>query len=458
MKRFKRILFSSLAIIMTIGMFSFTAMAAPDQDNTLYFDFDSCVTNLAPYLDDENDPYTGPFTVEFNLYLDYSSEEEIDWLGIYWANDAGTEEYDESTYESGFYVEDDNAVSYWIGNNYYPSDTSLEFRKWTHVAFVYDGDNNLKIYLDGQLDTEFPETDDLRLPPWYVTMGSGGGEESAYYSMYNSALDDFRIWNVARTASEISANYASQLTAPYSESLVRSYKFDQGIGGADNTDIEELYDFAQTHFDGDLRYFDLTGDTSNFISVTALVDTETSTTENVSTPRVPQKRDPHTLLTGQVGGIQTTDLAYLVAIPEQWMDSTAKVEFWLDAATVTSKQEGYAYLDTAAATLKIAGSKLLESYDVRLMKRVTGQNGTVSEGEVALEYVRGNLTSRLPIPAQLQNTAHLGLCWIDETGAVAFLESKRVTIDGVSYLEFTNNNFTTAYAFIADPNHAAVVG
>jgi len=178
----------------------------------------------------------------------------------------------------------------------------------------------------------------------------------------------------------------------------------------------------------------------------------------LSTPRVPQKRDPHTLLTGQVGGIQTTDLAYLVAIPEQWMDSTAKVEFWLDAAAVTANQEGYAYLNAAAATLKTAGAKLLESYDVRLMKRVTGQDGTVSEGEVALEYVRGNLTSRLPIPAQLQTTAHLGLCWIDETGAIAFLESKRVTIDGVSYIEFANNNYTTAYAFIADSNHAAVVG
>ena len=177
-----------------------------------------------------------------------------------------------------------------------------------------------------------------------------------------------------------------------------------------------------------------------------------------STPRVPQKRDPHTLLTGQVGGIQTSDLAYLVAIPEQWMDSTAKVEFWLDAAAVTANQEGYSYLNAAAATLKTAGAKLLESYDVRLMKRVTGQDGTVSEGEVALEYVRGNLTSRLPIPAQLQTTAHLGLCWIDETGAIAFLESKRVTIDGVSYIEFANNNFTTAYAFITDSNHAAVVG
>ena len=187
-------------------------------------------------------------------------------------------------------------------------------------------------------------------------------------------------------------------------------------------------------------------------------DDEADDSAVVSTPRVPQKRDPHTLLTGQVGGIQTTDLAYLVAIPEQWMDSTAKVEFWLDAAAFTAKQEGYAYLGTAAATLKTAGATLLESYDVRLMKRVTGQDGMVSEGEVALEYVRGNLTSRLPIPAQLQNTAHLGLCWIDETGAVAFLESRRVTLDGVSYLEFTNNNFTTAYAFIADPNHAAVVG
>ena len=451
-------------------------------DNALFFDSDAAVVDLDP-VDDDGDAYSGDWTVEFKIYLDYVDQTGIDeCMGVYWEDDENL--------NRGFYIYNNgtytNQVSFFDGALDFESDSTLSHRDWNHVAIVYDNkgedsDSSLKIFINGQLDAEHTfKSRQMALPFNNVTMGASENGNTDH-SLFNSGLNDFRIWKVARTETEIKGSMDAEIKPVfnpthqfdmYDLTLVRYYKFNQGweafddmllpqdmivdaVNAGDNQSIIYLYDgiyygFGSGMMKSKLVNFSLVGTSSNFLAPVVAKTT--------STPRVPQKRDPHTLLTGQVGGIQTTDLAYLVAIPEQWMDSTAKVEFWLDAAAVTAKQEGYDYLDTAAATLKTAGAKLIESYDVRLMKRVTGQDGMVSEGEVALEYVRGNLTSRLPIPAQLQNTAHLGLCWIDETGAVAFLESKRVTLDGVSYLEFVNNNFTTAYAFIADPNHAAVVG
>ena len=90
MKRLMQVLLSGLLILMPIALFSITVSASYyGQDNALYFDDDSCITSLPPY----NASGTGPFTVEFKIYLDYDSEESISWMGIYWANDHGTPQY-----------------------------------------------------------------------------------------------------------------------------------------------------------------------------------------------------------------------------------------------------------------------------------------------------------------------------------------------------------------------------
>lgn len=165
----------------------------------------------------------------------------------------------------------------------------------------------------------------------------------------------------------------------------------------------------------------------------------------------PQKRDPITVNTK----VQTNDLSYLVAIPEQWMATTSVVEFWLDADGVSSSSEGLAYIATANNLLKSVGSSLLDTYQVDLMQRVTSKDGTTSEAQVAQDYVRGNFTVRLPIPAHLVAAENLGIVYIEaDTGLTANLASKIVVVDGVSYIEFANNR-SAVYGFVSDPNNAA---
>lgn len=159
-------------------------------------------------------------------------------------------------------------------------------------------------------------------------------------------------------------------------------------------------------------------------------------------PAEKSKIDPITLLKGTDGSIQTDDLAYLVAVPEQWMDSTAKVEFWLDAAEVKSGAEGYSYIESARDRLEASGDSLLSTFDIKLMQRITAKDGTVTEGIVSNEYIRGNVPVRLRIPENLQHVENLGIAYIDSSGLTATLESKIITIDGIKYIEFENNHFS----------------
>lgn len=178
-------------------------------------------------------------------------------------------------------------------------------------------------------------------------------------------------------------------------------------------------------------------------------------------PKLPIKIEPITLL-NKISNTHTNDLSYLVAIPEQWMDTTSQVEFWLDSNPVTSKSKSapasdYNYLDTARDLLKSIKSTLLSTYQVDLMQRVTKKDGTITEAKVAQEAIRGNFTIRLPIPANLLKTKNLGIVYIEEgTGLTANLASKIVTIDGVKYIEFQNNR-AAVYGFVSDKNNAAVV-
>ena len=50
-----------------------------------------------------------------------------------------------------------------------------------------------------------------------------------------------RIWNVARTQSEINSNMPNELSLPQS-GLVAYYKFNQGIANGNNTSITTLID------------------------------------------------------------------------------------------------------------------------------------------------------------------------------------------------------------------------
>jgi hypothetical protein len=223
----------------------FSSRAGAQSNNALYFDADARVTGLSGIS-------PAQFTIEFWVLLDYSGNL---YQGVYWSNNAAD--------ERGIFVEQNHTISLWSqAVVQYNSSTALNLSQWSHVAFSYDG-SQLKIYINGLLKNTITVSG-LQIPLTNVTMGYGNGIYGDY-DMANSALDEFRIWNVARTQAQIQANMNSQLSLPQT-GLVRYYNFNQGVGGGNNTGVTTLPDVTTNSSGGILAGFTLTGNTSNWIS------------------------------------------------------------------------------------------------------------------------------------------------------------------------------------------------
>gem|GEM_PF-513094 len=110
---------------------------------------------------------------------------------------------------------------------------------WYHIAVVFDASlssNHIKLYVNGALtaQTSWPYT----LTPNAANMYFGGYDNpgngvngGANGRFFNGRLDEVRIWNVARTAAQISANYNQVISAPQS-GLVAAYSFSETAGNA----------------------------------------------------------------------------------------------------------------------------------------------------------------------------------------------------------------------------------
>ncbi|WP_207429042.1 YDG domain-containing protein [Pedobacter sp. SYSU D00535] len=231
---------------------SVTNVFAPASNNSLYFDADAKVTNLSPISPSQ-------FTVEFWLYPDY---DEGAYQGVYWSNNGAHD-------ERGIYTQEDKTISLWDQDqDAFGSVNQLQSKAWTHVAFTYDG-NNLKIYLNGSLSTTHTHSGIL-LPLTDVHMGGK-------WNLGNSAIDEFRIWDVARTEAQITANKDLQID-PMSANLVRYYDFNQGIGGGNNAGITTLPERTGKGTAGTLSNFTLSGNTSNWVSMNPIASVPTATT------------------------------------------------------------------------------------------------------------------------------------------------------------------------------------
>jgi hypothetical protein len=97
--------------------------------------------------------------------------------------------------------EDDSGA----GNNNHPvqGTTAIPFNEWHHVAVTFDG-AAWTLYLDGQVDgtaatTASPRQDSIQHFAIGAALNSTGAAEGAF----QGAIDEVRVWNVARTQAEL---------------------------------------------------------------------------------------------------------------------------------------------------------------------------------------------------------------------------------------------------------------
>lgn len=153
--------------------------------------------------------------------------------------------------------------------------TALTANVWYHVAVTYDATlstNNMKLYKNGVLVS-------TGTAPAIATAGTQLAIGAFYTGSYgygmNGDIDEVRIWNYARTGSQIAASYNCTV-APSDPNLTVYFDFEQGTANGDNTAITTIIDRSTHGNDATLHNFTLNGTTSNFTDATPTLTGECS--------------------------------------------------------------------------------------------------------------------------------------------------------------------------------------
>ena len=146
------------------------------------------------------------------------------------------------------------------------SSGTVPLNEWSHVAVTKDG-TNVTIYINGVADgngsiTGNPDVQNLALGTRWRNGGPNGGQ-------YFGALDEVRIWNVVRSASEINNNRYNTISGSES-GLLTYYRFDNGLAANDNSGVITLQDVSRNSYDGTVLNLTLDGNTANWIQSDAL--------------------------------------------------------------------------------------------------------------------------------------------------------------------------------------------
>jgi hypothetical protein len=145
------------------------------------------------------------------------------------------------------------------------SNSTVSINVWSHIAVVRSG-TVITIYINGVADKIVNDSFVRNLSTGNYSLFGGFPQFNAAW--FNGALNETRIWTVARTASQILMNRDTELNAQ--AGLRALYHFNQGIGGGNNAGLTNVIDSSGNNLNGTLNSFALNGATSNWVAGNAL--------------------------------------------------------------------------------------------------------------------------------------------------------------------------------------------
>ncbi|WP_375563251.1 LamG-like jellyroll fold domain-containing protein [Bernardetia sp. OM2101] len=121
---------------------------------------------------------------------------------------------------------------------------------WQHFAMTYNGISEVKVYLNGNEVESLNITDLNTTGNFYVGRYRNSTNQNWYLA---GRYDNIRIWNVARSAGEIFANFCVRYECTIPPELIGNYDMEDGFGFADtktrNCSIDPLqYERARVEF------------------------------------------------------------------------------------------------------------------------------------------------------------------------------------------------------------------
>src|SRR5690606_12064679 len=163
-----------------------------------------------------------------------------------------------------------NSNGYFLRMANFP-DNSIEFDgmttvplinqgQWYHIAAVKNG-NNRYLYLNGLSKTLSGTPISVQAITDPLTIGVDYLDLPRHF---NGVIDEFRIWNVARTQEEIQQAMKATID-PSEPGLVAYYRMDQGTAGGNNAGLTQVIDATGSSHHGTAMNFAMNGNTSNWV-------------------------------------------------------------------------------------------------------------------------------------------------------------------------------------------------
>jgi len=241
--------FKGLAILIVFG-FSMNAVRA--QSNALSFDGVDDFVIAYNLLEGSG---TGPFTLEAWIKAPAPSAKSIIIaLGL----DATHANYPS---DIDLFIDTDGKLKADFKGAAGPrSSTVVADNSWHHIAFTYSTGTS-QLYVDGAKNGIAVTVNHPNLINTSINFGSLQG----YTYHYTGLMDEIRVWNVARTTSDIYNNMNVPVD-PATSGLKQYYNFNQGIASGDNTGMIFLNDCSPNHSNAYIERFALTGPASNFVA------------------------------------------------------------------------------------------------------------------------------------------------------------------------------------------------
>ena len=173
-----------------------------------------------------------------------------------------------------------NSVRIEVGGSGLVGSIAVNDGIWHHIAVVYDTNATYKftLYIDGLLDTAG------NLPTAVNTLSTNSmviGRRIDGVNFFNGSIDEVRVYNVARTISQIQSDKDKELCSITSD-LVAYYKLNEGTPGAGNAGHTAATDYSGNGNTGTLNGFALSGATSNWVNGPLLSGGNTASTLSAS--------------------------------------------------------------------------------------------------------------------------------------------------------------------------------
>lgn len=284
---------------------------------------------------------------------------------------------------------------------------------WVHVAGTYDG-SNARLYINGVLTKTTATSNFWNNNGAALTIGSWPGENK----FFKGNIDEVRVWNVTRTASEILQNKDIEL-AGNETGLVSYYNFNHGTPSGTNSAITTLTDNATTASNGTLNSFGLTGATSNWIAGGPMILNDPSMCINGSA----------TLSHTNTGGTWSTSDANIISIDQSTGIATAVA---VGSATITYSYSvnGCPFTSTKVFTVSQTPDAPSATASVNYCRNATATalTATAAAGNTLQWYTvaTGGTSSSAPTPS----TTTLGstLYYVSQKTNAAGCEGPRTTI------------------------------